>query len=70
MNHLIFALNNQCWFHKAMEIKSGSFDPQTNLFWGSPVSEVIKKLSKLKLRSQVFDWSETVSECSMANENC
>jgi hypothetical protein len=32
-------------------------------------TEVIKKYSYLKLRSRVFDWSETGTECELTNEN-
>jgi hypothetical protein len=35
----------------------------------TPGSKIIKKYSKLKSRSPVFDWLEISSECTLTNEN-
>lgn len=52
-------------------IRSGLYYKFDCIFFNSttPGPEVIKKFPKLKLRSQVFDWSKTSSECTLSNEN-
>jgi hypothetical protein len=45
------------------------YSPRPRIEPTTQKSEDIKKLFTIKLRSRVFDRSETVTECSLPNEN-